>query len=126
MVKKDYAISKKPLWGEADWLQIFNAWRDGVLLLYPHRHEELVGYFKIVQDVFRAASNDLHNAIRFDVESRQCYASAPYRLDDRSESMLSILSQVFRRAKRTGETSTGPRPSKETGCGLLQLESQAL
>ena len=113
LVKKDHTTAKKPLRGEADWTRIFNAWRDGTIMLYPHRREELQGYAKVVRDIFRASPSDPQNAIRFDVESRQRYANAPFRLDDRSESMVSILSQLFRGSKRGADTGTSPRLGKK-------------
>jgi hypothetical protein len=48
LVKKDHTTAKKPLRGEADWSRVFNAWRDGTLLLYPHRRDKLQGYAKVV------------------------------------------------------------------------------
>jgi len=64
LVKKDLATAKKPLCGEADWSRVFNAWRDGTLILYPHHREELQGYAKVVRDIFRASPIDPHNTIR--------------------------------------------------------------
>ena len=53
----------------------------------------------MVRDIFRASSDNPTNAIHLDIETRQRYANAPFCLDDRSESMVSILSQIFRGPK---------------------------
>ncbi|CAA7268095.1 unnamed protein product [Cyclocybe aegerita] len=105
LVKKELATAKKTLRTKADWIRVFAAWRKGTILLYPHRLEELQAYSHLVSDVFCACPNDPSNGIRFDLESHQRYAKSPYRLDDKAQSFVSILGQVFRGTKRQSDSS---------------------
>ncbi|CAA7265008.1 unnamed protein product [Cyclocybe aegerita] len=109
LVKKELATAKKTLWTEADWIRVFAAWREGTILLYPHRLEELQAYSRLVSDVFRACPNDPSNGICFDLESHQRYAKSPYRLDDKAQSFVSILGQVFHGTKRQSDSSLDGR-----------------
>lgn len=113
LVKKDQASAKKPLRTEADWIRVFSAWKVGVVLLYPHRQNELEGYERMVQDIFRASPQSPLVGIQFDVETRQRYAKSAFRMDDRNQSFLSILSQLFRTGSQgTKRPSDGPGPPK--------------
>ncbi|KAF9535313.1 hypothetical protein CPB83DRAFT_865654 [Crepidotus variabilis] len=112
VVKKDQLTAKKALRTEADWIHVYLAWRSGVLLVYPHRKEELAEYAKIVGEVFRASPHDPANGIRFDDNSRRNYGHSPYHLNDRSRTMVTILGQLFRGTKRVNETPTSTSKAK--------------
>jgi len=78
LIKKENVSIKRSIHTESEWNQVFAAWRDGVILLYPHQELELCGYLKIVTDVFRAAPRDPHAAINFDAEVHKRYEQSPY------------------------------------------------
>lgn len=96
LIKKDQVTAKKPLRTEADWIRVFSAWKTGVLLLFPHRQDELDGYERMVINIFRVSPHNPLGGIQFDSETRQRYAKSPFRMDDKDESHLSILSQLYR------------------------------
>jgi len=101
LIKKDHASAKRSIHTESEWNRVFAAWKDGVSILYPHRGSELQGYLKIVNDVFRAAPRDPLAAINFDAEVRKRYENSPYRLDDRNQVQLPLLSQMFHAGARS-------------------------
>ena len=41
LIKKDKTSTKHPIHTESEWNQVFTAWKDGVIILYPHREFEL-------------------------------------------------------------------------------------
>ncbi|KAG6894340.1 hypothetical protein C0992_006515, partial [Termitomyces sp. T32_za158] len=50
LVKKDVATAKRPVRSESDWIRVFDAWREAVIIFYPHREDELLSYrAKILQ-----------------------------------------------------------------------------
>jgi len=121
LVKKESVSAKRAVHTESDWNRVFAAWRDGVSLLYPHRESELQGYLRIVSDVFRAAPRDPHAAINFDAEVRKRYEQSPYRLDNRNQTQLPLLTQMFQAGARassskrsSGPASTSSGPSKRS------------
>jgi len=121
LVKKESVSAKRSIHTESEWNRVFAAWKDGVTLLYPHRETELRGYLKIVGDVFRAAPRDPHAAINFDAEVRKRYEQSPYRLDDRNQVQLPLLTQMFQAGARasagkrgSGPPSTSSTPSKRS------------
>jgi hypothetical protein len=84
VVKKNDVSRKKLVLTESDWTRVFNAWADGVLLLYKHRKEELSSYRGFVIELFRALPNEPSRAIRIDADVRDRYGKSPFRLDDRN------------------------------------------
>lgn len=115
LIKKDHASAKHPIHNESEWNRVFVAWKDGVTILYPHRESELRGYLKIVNDVFRAAPRDPFAAINFDAEVRKRYENSPYRLDDRNQVQLPLLTQMFNAGARSGSGKRNFVPSSSTG-----------
>jgi len=95
LVRKDHASTKKPLRNEADWLQVFGAWKIGVVLLYPHRQDELGEYECMVCSIFHVAPHNPLSGIQFNSKTRQRYAKSPFQMDDKNESHLLILSQLY-------------------------------
>jgi hypothetical protein len=74
LVRKDQYSAKKPIKHEAEWIRVFTAWKSGVVLLFPHRQQELQSYCEMVIDLFRAAPFEPSVAIQFDVEAQDRYA----------------------------------------------------
>jgi hypothetical protein len=118
LVKKDHLIAKRPIRTESDWIRVFSAWESGVIILFPHRKSELMGYRQHVDNIFRAAPQDPIAAIDFDVEARHHYEKNPFRMDDFNKLQASLLVQMFRGRssglKRGHEAQSGPSspPSK--------------
>ena len=116
LIKKDHLAAKRPVRTESDWIRIFAAWESGVIILYPHRKTELLGYRSHVDNVFRAAPQDPIAAINFDVEARQHYEKSPFQLDDFNKLQAPLLAQMFRArsggVKRGHESQPGPTSSK--------------
>lgn len=117
IVKKDLLSAKKSVRGEAEWIRIFEAWKSGVILLYPHRASELGSYRQMVVDLFRAAPLQPSVAISFDVEARSRYSRNPFHMDDRNRLQIPLLTQMFRpsSAKRDPQSDffmpTAKRPA---------------
>jgi len=84
VIKKNDVSRKKPVLTESDWTRVYDAWSDGVLLLYKHRMDELSSYQGFVIELFRALPNEPSRAIRIDVDVRDHYGKSPFRLDDRN------------------------------------------
>jgi hypothetical protein len=114
LVKKDSSSARKPLKNESDWSRVFNAWSAGVRLVYRHRTEELAAYYRYIINMFRA-SPDPKVAINFDLELRDRYSKSPFRLDDRSEYEVPLLSQLLRAS--TSASLLGKRSSSGRSSG---------
>jgi len=84
VIKKSDVSRKKPVLSESDWTRVFDAWANGVLLLYKHRTDELTSYRDFVIELFRALPNEPSRAIRVDADVRDRYGKSPFRLDDRN------------------------------------------
>jgi len=110
LIKKESVSVKRSVHTESEWNRIFTTWKDGVTLLYPHRDSELQGYLRIVSDVFRAAPWDPHAAINFDAEVRKCYEQSPYRLDNRNQVQLPLLTQMFQAGAHASTSKRGSGP----------------
>jgi hypothetical protein len=98
LTKKEQISAKKPVKTEAEWIRMYAAWKTAVLLLYPHCQGELDKYQLTVMSLFRAVPNNPSSAIQFDIEARDRYARSPYRLDDKEELQLPLLTQLYRGA----------------------------
>jgi hypothetical protein len=116
LIKKDNASARKPLRSESDWCRVFNAWRAGVCLVYRHRTEELGSYYQYILNMFRA-SPDPKVAINFDLELRDRYSKCPFRMDNRSEYEVHLLSQLFRAS--SSSTLLGKRTSSSLSSGQV-------
>lgn len=95
LIKKEQAFTKLKLHSEADWLQVFNTWAAGTSYFFCHRENELQVYRSFVSDLFRAAPNNVHVTIEFDVEVCDKYMCKPFRLNDKAELNVPLLAQMF-------------------------------
>ncbi|KAF9497383.1 hypothetical protein BDN71DRAFT_1364394, partial [Pleurotus eryngii] len=84
IIKKDSVNVCHPLSDEADWIRVFGAWEAAVIMVYPHRKNELVSYHRYISDLFHAIPSPL-TTICLDAEVRECYARSPFHLDDQSK-----------------------------------------
>jgi hypothetical protein len=125
IIKKNHLSAKRDVISEADWIRVFDAWKDGVLLIFPHRATELQGYRRFVMDIFRSTPLNPAAAIRFDRDARDRYAKQPFHMDDRSLLHLPLLTELFAAAnssssspsaslKRLPSSSTTTAPSKRS------------
>ena len=104
LTKKEQISAKKPVKIEAEWIQKYAAWKTAVLLFcYPYRQDELDKYQRTIMSLFWAVPNNPLSAIQFDIETRDCYARSPYRLDDKEELQLPLLIQLYRAANSGGK-----------------------
>ena len=108
LVRKDQYSAKKPIKHEAEWIRVFAAWKSGVILLFPHRQQELQSYCEMVIDLFRAAPLNPSVAIQFDIEARDHYARNPYRMDDRGRLHLPLLAQMFQKCEMADHSHDTP------------------
>lgn len=95
LARKKQIYSRKFIRMEAEWTRIFSAWEAGVLLLYPHRLQELQKYCRTIIDLFRATPFKPSVAIYFDIDARDRYARSLYHLDDREQLQAPLLVQLF-------------------------------
>jgi hypothetical protein len=123
IVKKEHFKAKRPVVSEADWNRIARAWKTGVELLYPHRKTELDRYILFVEELFRAAPKLPSVAISFDAEARDKYARCAYRMDDRNELNLPILTQMFR---ASASSNLGKRPNTNSASFTSNKRSVAV
>ena len=84
LVWKDQYSARKVVRNEAEWARVFQAWKTGVVLLYPHRLNELNTYQDMVIELFCAAPYEPSVAINVDAEAHDRYARSPYQMDDHS------------------------------------------
>jgi uncharacterized membrane protein len=117
LVKKDHLSVKRPVHTESDWIRVFGAWESGVIILFPHRKAELLGYRRRVDNIFRAAPEDPLAAIGFDIEARQHYEKSPFHMDDLNLLQAPLLTQMFcahsHGLKRGSDSQAGPSSSSK-------------
>ena len=115
LAKKEQLYSRKFIRNEAEWARMFSTWESGVLLLYPHRHEELRNYRRLVIDLFRATPHNTSVAINFDAEARDRYSRSPYHLDDREMLHAPLLVQLFSSSSTSNkhDSDSSPSPPKQ-------------
>lgn len=118
LAKKEQIFSRKFIRTEVEWTRIFSAWEEGVLLLYPHRQQELQKYRRTIIDLFRATPYNTSVAIYFDIEARDRYARSPYHLDDKEQLQVPLLVQFFcgtaSQHKRDSDSDSSNIPSKRS------------
>ena len=115
LVKREGTSRKKAVRTEADWLRVMGAWSSAVQLVYPHRESELVGYKKLILEIFRSCSNDPLTAISVDQMVRERYSQAPFHLDHRDQIQLPLMRFLHSppsSSKRPQSSSSGSRPNK--------------
>ncbi|KAJ8517701.1 hypothetical protein ONZ45_g5144 [Pleurotus djamor] len=120
VTKRDSINARLPITNEAEWLRVFSAWEAAVLVVYPHRQDELSAYKSQVLRLFHSTPSCPAFAISFDAHIRTRYAKNPFRLDDRLEQHESFLAQVLRAsqgsapapAKRAAPSSGGPKAKR--------------
>ncbi|KAG6805873.1 hypothetical protein H0H92_013655, partial [Tricholoma furcatifolium] len=95
IVKKDSLTKRKSVSTESEWIRLFDAWRDRVLVFYVHRKDELSSYKDYISKIFRASPLP-STAISLDREVRESYARQPFRMDDLHQLSLPMLSQLDR------------------------------
>ncbi|KAG6871150.1 hypothetical protein C0995_007748, partial [Termitomyces sp. Mi166 len=95
LVKKDQATAKHAVCTESDWSRTFNAWLAGVLIFYPHQEEELRSYRNRIIDFCHSIPNGAQVAIRFNADTRDCYARNPFWLDEDNKLHIPFLAQLF-------------------------------
>jgi hypothetical protein len=122
IIKKEHVSAKSPIRGEGDWSRVFAVWQAAVLLLYPHRKDELTEYRRIVMEIFIAFPDNPNAAIRFDADVRSQYGNNPFRMDERSRLNIPLLMRVVGRtassgpSKRPSSSSTSSSKRAETIC----------
>jgi hypothetical protein len=94
IIKKNHLSAKHDVVSEADWIHVFDAWKDGVLI-FPHRATELQGYHCFVMDIFCSTPLNPAAAIRFDCNTHDWYVKQPFHMDDRSLLHLPLLTELF-------------------------------
>jgi hypothetical protein len=95
IVKKNHILPRRPVRTEAEWKRLYSAWITEVLLLYPHRKEELDNYFSYVYNLFRASPSDPTSAISFDAAVRDSYGKQPSRLDDLGRLAMFVIPYIL-------------------------------
>ncbi|KAF8805359.1 hypothetical protein BYT27DRAFT_7258470 [Phlegmacium glaucopus] len=80
---------------EAEWMRLYDAWVDAVLLFYPHQKAELSSYRDLIVNMFQATSSPFP-AIKYDHNSCERYARQPYCLDSCKDTLpFPLLSQLL-------------------------------
>ncbi|KAF8804434.1 hypothetical protein BYT27DRAFT_7107276 [Phlegmacium glaucopus] len=120
---------------EAEWMRLYDAWVDAVLLFYPHRKVELSSYREVIINMFQATSSPLP-AIKYDRDSHERYARQPYHLDSSKDTLpFPLLSQLLSLShvmlapssssgkKQSMVTYEGPHKCADTICQNWNLGS---
>jgi hypothetical protein len=113
LVKKDHITSRRSVQTEAEWKRLYSGWIAAVLLLYPHRREELDYYHDFVDNLFRTAPNNPSSGICFDAAVRDRYAKEPFRMDDLARLLLFMVSHMLAGSSKTGRGSKRPSTTSE-------------
>ena len=114
LVQNDQYSARKVVRNEAEWARVYQTWKTGVVLLYPHHLNKLNTYHDMVIELFRAAPYEPSVAINVDAEARDRYACSPYRMDDHSRFQLPLLSQML--CKREAADTMGPLKRAAVPC----------
>ncbi|KAF8801620.1 hypothetical protein BYT27DRAFT_7114507 [Phlegmacium glaucopus] len=135
LLERNSISSRRSITTEAEWMRLYDAWVDAVLLFYAHRKVELTSYRELIVDMFRATSSPLP-AIKYDRDSRERYARQPYRLDSSKDTLpFPLLSQLLSSShvgsalssstsrKRAIVAYEGPRKRSDTVCQNWNLGS---
>jgi len=111
IIKSDQEAHSRPIVSQSDWSRVFDAWRDGVLVFYGHRSNELEKYRLFVTKMFETSpSPSMATAtINFDQDVRHQYAASPFRMD--KTNVLLVYQQ--RHLTRTTLSHLPPAPSKK-------------
>ncbi|KAF5392589.1 hypothetical protein D9757_002094 [Collybiopsis confluens] len=121
LVRKEATIRSLPLSTEAQWLRVFYAWLAPLLLVYPHRKDELHAYQGHVSKYFRSSS-DPTVAIRIDKEMRNLAANTPTDLSDtrafHEVFLKEILMSSHKRPASTVLSSSSPSKRQTSACIL--------
>ncbi|KAF9496616.1 hypothetical protein BDN71DRAFT_727052 [Pleurotus eryngii] len=113
IVKKDNINVRRPLSDEADWIRVFGAWEAAVVMVYPHRKDELIAYHRYISDLFHAIPSPLVT-IWLDAEVRERYARSPFRLDNRSKMDMPLYVQIFRGSSFVAKNKRPLAPNSPT------------
>ncbi len=108
IIRTEQAHAKRPITTESQWTRVFDAWMSAVLMVYPHRKDELITYRSFIIDVFRAAPNRPHVTIQLDEQARACYAKSPYHMDNYTLLNLPLLSQIMNTSSASPSSSKHP------------------
>ncbi|KIK50743.1 hypothetical protein GYMLUDRAFT_182314, partial [Collybiopsis luxurians FD-317 M1] len=111
LVRKKSEIRRLPLTTEAQWFRVFQAWLAPVLLVYPHRRNELLAYQTHITTYF-CTSSDPTVAIRMDKEMRNLAANTPTDLADSSSFHEAFLKEVLTSSRKRSAPSSVSTSSK--------------
>lgn len=117
VVKKDNVSRSKPVLSESHWTRLFDAWESAVVLVYPHRKEELSCYRRFIIELFQSMPNDPSMGIRVDQNVRFDYSKNPFRMDNENR-----FNRIALRHIRSTASSSSPSsgPSKRSSSSSIQ------
>lgn len=115
LVRKGNIASSKHIATESEWCRVFDAWRVGVVLIYPHRLLELDAYRRAIVDIFHSFSVNPAVAIGTDKEVRLFYARSKFRLDNSHLLQMPLLSQVSAHISGIASHLASGSPSRRQG-----------
>jgi hypothetical protein len=113
VVKKDSISKSKPVLTESHWSHLFDAWESAVILVFPHRKDELSIYKRFVVELFQNMSYDPALAIRIDQNIRFEYSKSPFRMDNENKFNRVALPHIRLPASSSSSGSL-KRPSSST------------
>ncbi|KAE9407648.1 hypothetical protein BT96DRAFT_800015, partial [Gymnopus androsaceus JB14] len=116
LVHKDQVVRSIAITTEAQWIRCFEAWLEPLLVVYPHRKEELAIYRSNIMEYFR--SGDPSIAIRIDKDARSKAANSPFDLSSQDNFRTLLLKELLHVSSKKrsvpAPTSTSPASSSHS------------
>ncbi|KAI0692781.1 hypothetical protein BC835DRAFT_1416340 [Cytidiella melzeri] len=118
IVKKDHLTSTKRFSSESEWSRLFHAWREGVVLVFPHRIVELEDYRRLIVEIFLSS-------VSFP-DGRQGYSSATVHVATFGFAHATAFDYSCELIFSTSSRVSKPELSVALGCYLRELELGSL
>ncbi|KAF8806103.1 hypothetical protein BYT27DRAFT_7224460 [Phlegmacium glaucopus] len=121
LLEKNSISSRCAIVSEAEWMCLYDAWVNAVLLFYPHRKVELSSYREVIINMFQATLSPLP-AIKYDHDSHECYARQPCHLDSSKDTLpFPLLSQLLSSSHVTLAPSSSSVVSTTSAVNAMDL-----
>lgn len=117
VVRKEHILRSVPVVTESQWLRCFEAWLTPLLVVYPHRSQELAAYKSTIMEYFHSTPDHPGTAIRIDKNARLKCDGSPCDLGDpyflRPFLLKEMLVQNTRKRSAPSSSSSSSRPPKK-------------
>ena len=125
IMRRDAVVPSSAVILESDWSRCFEVWREAMLVVFPHRREELESYKAKILQIFFNYRNLSSVAIEVDENLRSSYRHLPFHLDNQvriDNEVATVLAQ--RLNSQLGAASRSSNPRSGSGQGASQGSSR--